>query len=269
VGQSLLPHDGWLCLACLETRIPGKDTISKSMRKTLDHAAELRAALAEPVAFESEGLRNQAEWSRIMSTELRKQDTARARTVPQVNGEALPNPNEQPFYDTMAVPDAAAVEASLERTRLLLDYGIDAVAMALDTSASIGASNSVEKMLAHQLAVTHKNAMEQINRAHGACGPEIEIKRLAVAARLMTVYQQGLLALKKLRQGGRQQILVQYVNVSHGSQAIVGNADHGRENGPTMRPVRRPYDVYNAETAPYCSGNQRTSPPNPRSEDHS
>lgn len=249
VGQSLLPSDKWLCLACLETRIPGKDTISKSLRKTLDYAAELRAAIAEPVALESDGLRNQAEWSRVMSAELKKQELARARTVPQVNGESLPNPNEQPLYDTMAVPDAAAVEASLERTRLLLDYGIDAVAMALDTSASIEATNSVEKMLAHQLAVAHKNAMEQINRAHGACGPEIEIKRLAMATRLMTVYQQGLLTLKKLRQSGRQQIIVQYVNVSHGRQAVIGSVEHERKDNPTVRHVRRSYDVHKDEAA--------------------
>jgi hypothetical protein len=131
-------------------------------------------------------------------------------------------------YDTMAVPDLAAVEASLERSRLLLDYGIEAVAMALDASASIEAANSLEKMLAHQLAVAHKTAMEQIGRAHGACAPDTEIKRLNVATRFMSVFQQGLLTLKKLRQGGRQQITVQYVNVSHGSQAVIGSVENGR-----------------------------------------
>ena len=33
-----------------------------------------------------------------------------------------------------------------------------------------------------------------------------------------SVYQQGLLALHKVRQNGQQRITVQYVNVSHGSQ---------------------------------------------------
>jgi hypothetical protein len=77
---------------CLETRIPGKDTISKSLRKNLDYAAELRAAIAEPEVSDADGLRNQAEWSRIMSTELRKLDMVRARNIPQVNGEALSQP---------------------------------------------------------------------------------------------------------------------------------------------------------------------------------
>ena len=100
--------------------------------------------------------------------------------------------------------------------------GIDALAMGLDASASIKAENSLERMLAHQLAVTHKMAIEQMSRAHGACMPEIEIKRLNVATRLMSVYQQGLLTLKKLRQG-QQKITVQYVNVAEGGQAVIGN----------------------------------------------
>ena len=157
-----------------------------------------------------------------MLAELRKQEVARARHVPQVNGEVLPRPEDQPLYDTMAVPDLAAVEASLERSRLLLDYGIDAVAMALDAAASIKAENSLERMLAHQLAVTHKMVIEQMLRAHGACPPDTEIKRLNVATRLMSVYQQGLLTLKKLRQG-QQKITVQYVNVAEGGQAVIGN----------------------------------------------
>ncbi|MEO6201983.1 MAG: hypothetical protein ABIP82_01985 [Nitrospirales bacterium] len=120
LGQSLLPSDKWRCLDCLQNQIPGKDMISKSMHKTLDYAEELRAAVTEPEGSNAEGMRNQAEWSKIMSAELRKQVTARARHVPQVNGEVLPRPEEQPLYITMAVPDLAAVEASLERSRLPL-----------------------------------------------------------------------------------------------------------------------------------------------------
>jgi hypothetical protein len=101
--------------------------------------------------------------------------------------------------------------------------------MGLDASASINAANSLEKMLAHQLAVIHKSALEQLGRAHGACTPDIEIKRINAATRLMSVFQQGLLTLKKLRQDGRQQITVQYVNVSHGSQAVIGKLRAGQK----------------------------------------
>lgn len=210
-------------MACLKDRTPGKDTISKSMQKTLEYAEELRAAVVlKEEGSDTEGFRNQAEWSKMMAAEMRKQEMARAKEVPHANGEALPPANEKLFYDTMAVPDLAAVEASLERSRVLMYMGIDALAMGLDASASIKAENSLERMLAHQLAVTHKMAIEQMSRAHGACMPDIEIKRLNVATRLMSVYQQGLLTLKKLRQG-QQKITVQYVNVANGGQAVVGN----------------------------------------------
>ena len=197
------------------------------MQKTFDYAEELRAAVVEPEGSNADGFRNQAEWSKIMAAEMRKQEMARAKQVPHVNGEVLPPPAEKLFYDTMAVPDLAAVEASLDRSRLLLDYGIDAVAMALDASASIKAENSLERMLAHQLAVAHKVAIEQVRQAHCLRLPNEETKRLNAAARLMSVYQQGLLTLKKLRQGGQQKITVQYVNVSEGGQAVIGNI--GRE----------------------------------------
>jgi hypothetical protein len=46
----------------------------------------------------------------------------------------------------------------------------------------------------------------------------------------MTAYQQGLLTLRKLRQGGRQRIMVQYVNVSEGGQAVIGNIERSSDN---------------------------------------
>ena len=51
----------------------------------------------------------------------------------------------------------------------------------------------------------------------------IQIRRLNAAARCMKAYQQGLLTLLKLRLGGHQRISVQYIQVSNGGQAIVGD----------------------------------------------
>ena len=57
-----------------------------------------------------------------------------------------------------------------------------------------------------------------------SCGSRAaEAKRLNAAARCMTAYQHGLLTLAKLRQNGNQRITVQYVNVSNGSQAVLGD----------------------------------------------
>ena len=70
-------------------------------------------------------------------------------------------------------------------------------------------------MLAHQLAAMHKVGMEMI-------GSVVPCSHDA-AVRSMTAYQQGLLTLRKLRRGGHQRISVHYVNVTDGSQAVIGN----------------------------------------------
>jgi hypothetical protein len=52
--------------------------------------------------------------------------------------------------------------------------------------------------------------------------PTVEQGRLVnVAARLMDVYQAGLVTLQRLRTGGRQEVVVQHVQVSAGGQAVV------------------------------------------------
>jgi hypothetical protein len=52
--------------------------------------------------------------------------------------------------------------------------------------------------------------------------PPVELARLTNAsARMMQAYQEGLLALHKVRSGGKQTVVVQHVHVSDGGQAIV------------------------------------------------
>lgn len=49
----------------------------------------------------------------------------------------------------------------------------------------------------------------------------VEAARLVnSAARLMQVYQEGLLALFRIRRGGKQTVVVQHVQVSSGGQAV-------------------------------------------------
>ena len=57
-----------------------------------------------------------------------------------------------------------------------------------------------------------------------------EAKRVNAVARCIAVYQQGLLALHKIRQNG-QRITVQYVNVSNGSQAVIANVQQDNVDG--------------------------------------
>ena len=224
LGRHLWPGERWRCTACMEGDLPGRDTFSKSMNQTIEYAEGMKEVFnLEAKGSTAKDTRHRAGWARMMAVEIGKQGMARDKQIAHANGEGLPPPHEKLVYDTMAAPDLIAIDAWLERNRLILDYGGDVAAMAQDVSASIQAENSLEKMLAHQLAVAHKMVMELIGQARHTGHPDTEIKRLTVATRYMTVFQQGMLTLKKLRQGGQQKITVQYVNVSEGGQAVFGN----------------------------------------------
>jgi hypothetical protein len=125
-----------------------------------------------------------------------------------------------------------AEEASVRRTDLLMRLSFDVVALAVDAADSIGAANSLEKMLAHQMAVAHEASLRLMDRALAYDaggrsmreGDSVEACRLTnSAARLMSVFQDGLLTLQKLRTGGNQTVTVQHVNVESGAQAVIGN----------------------------------------------
>lgn len=207
LGESLWPGDQWRCTACLEDHLPGKDAISKSMDKTIEYADDMRTAFdLEAKGLNAEGPRNRAEWARMMAVEIKKQGMARTKGISQAYGEAVPPPTESFLHDLVTIPDLAAVEAALDRNRLLLQSGTDVAAMALDAAFSIQASNSLERMLAHQMAAAHKMAMEQMGQVPCEHHAATQAKRLNAAARCMSIYQQGLLALPKVRQNGQQRI---------------------------------------------------------------
>ena len=117
------------------------------------------------------------------------------------------------------------MEASFERSRLLLASGPNVAAMGVDASDTIQAQNSLEKMLAHQLAATHAVVMEQLGQVQSREEGPAAAKRLTAIARCLKAYQDGLLTLKRLRQTGHQRITVQYVNVSEGGQAVIGTVE--------------------------------------------
>ena len=155
-------------------------------------------------------------------------------------------PMMKPYLDTVrARPDWLAHDASRERMHLA--QGAGALTLALDTAETIQASNSAEKMLAHELAAAHSLAMQMVaaagedlaayqNSGHQYPHRSVEACRMAnTAGRLMDVYQRGLLTLDRMRNGGRQVVTVQHVNVSAGGQAVVagnvgaGNRGDGRD----------------------------------------
>ena len=138
-------------------------------------------------------------------------------------------------------------EASITRTDLLRQPNLDISALAIDAAHTIKAENSFEKMLAHQLALTHEMVMKLGNAAMGEVekiqhptthgnglrqGDTIELQRITNSvARLQASFQQGMLTMHKLRTGGNQTVTVQHVNVGAGGQAVIGNVTGGKLEG--------------------------------------
>jgi hypothetical protein len=121
-------------------------------------------------------------------------------------------------------------------SELRLDYAAcvrsGVAELAVDAAESVQATNSLEKMLCHQMAAAHCAAMKLIARGlDGLDGslPPVEMARLSnAAARMMQIYQEGLLTLQKIRTGGKQTVVVQHVQVSDGGQALIaGNMKSG------------------------------------------
>jgi hypothetical protein len=133
------------------------------------------------------------------------------------------------FVDTLQTPDLVKATASLERLRLLMDVGC--VELAQDAAETIQPQNSLERMLAGQLTAAHYVAMKFLAKSETQMNNTpswsqqadmMETCRLATtAARFMTVFQEGLQTLAKLRTGGKQVVVVQHVYVSEGGQAVV------------------------------------------------
>ena len=230
LGQLLWPGNKWQCLTCLENTLPGDDSLSKSMLKMVEYHAELNQAFElEAQGERADRSRNRAEWARSVSAEIYKRGQVRSKELTQVKGEAIPTQADSFLHDTLTIPDLAAVEASFERSRLLLAAGPNVAAMGVDAADSIQAGNSLEKMLAHQLAATHQLIMQQMGLVHRREEGTAQARRLTAVARCLTAYQQGMLTLHKLRQNGNQRITVQYVNVSGGGQAVIGNIEQGSD----------------------------------------
>lgn len=129
--------------------------------------------------------------------------------------------------------DMLTAEASVARLDLAAAAG--SLTMAVDAAESIGAANSLERMLAHQMATAHTLAMTMAAKAADFAGSikswdtqtrqqvqSIEAARMAgAAARMMETFQRAALTMERLRNGGKQTVVVQHVAVANGGQAVV------------------------------------------------
>lgn len=219
---------GYICERCLERNRNGRD-------------AATRAARAAKIAVTEQATANQYRYWEDPDAAAGHQLGAdeydkKARDLMQVKtdvklalGEAVP-PKRSLLASTLEAPDVAALDASAHRIDLLTRLGNDCAALALDAANSIRAENSLEKMLAHQLAIAHKTALEITEKAFFEADSVAKARLLNLATRMMETFQRGLLTLQRLRTGGEQKIIVQHIAVSEGGQAIVGNVRGGGRN---------------------------------------
>jgi hypothetical protein len=168
----------------------------------------------------------------------------KTESTPEIrHGEVVPvvNHNDEKergafwIKETLLDPDSPAVEASADRSRLLQQASV--LELGIDAAASIQARNSIEKMLAHQMAACHSNAMRLIAETTdryelNASTEMLMIKKINLAARLMDVFQKGMDTLTRTRTAGKQTITVKQVHVTGGQNVIADNVTTGgRERG--------------------------------------
>lgn len=221
----LATEGGWVCEVCTATLRQGKDRTTQSVRE-LQQSMRLRSRLAKhevagvPADPEQVYL---VEVQEALALDALQQQASIALAA---GGEVMPQVSHE-MKDTLAAPGVAALDASVERLNLISAFGTDVAAMALDAAESIQACNSLEKMMAHQLAVAHRSCMAAMSKAALESDPALAIKQANLATRLMDVYQRGLVTLKRLRSAGEQHITVQHVHIANGAQAVVGSIKTG------------------------------------------
>lgn len=103
----------------------------------------------------------------------------------------------------------------------------DSKALMLEIVEDIGPSDAVERLLAVQMATTHVALMRVgMKFAHADVMPRFEAFERAYN-KLARTYTAQVEALRKHRNGGKQTVTVQHVNVGNGGQAIVGHVEAG------------------------------------------
>lgn len=97
----------------------------------------------------------------------------------------------------------------------------------------IGPQDAFERMLAVQMAITHIAMVRSGRRFANADHLHQYEAHERAFNKLARTYTTQMEALRKHRNGGRQTVTVQHVNVEGGAQAIVGNIQTG--GGPNER----------------------------------
>ena len=179
--------------------------------------------IGDRVLSRVEAARSRADADRFLDSVGRLVGSPETELVPAPReGDAVPNVRRS-YLCTLADPNSISVDASEHRTALLARTGV--LSAGLDTATSARAHNSIEKTLCYQMAAVNAAGMELLIRAleHPTAPPAETARLYNVAARLFETYQSGCDTLLKLKNRGRQRVVVQHqqVNVGSGGQAVV------------------------------------------------
>ena len=195
--------------------------LAQRMRQEASEVADRGGVIAEQLHLaKASTITNNAE-NALRLDESNRIDTFGAETLSKGAESAI-------LAKRLRSPDKVTVNASVDRLNLI--HNADVFDLALDTAESIGATNAIEKMIAHELAAAHKTAMDLLERCKEQGDPTREIKSINAAARLMAVVQQGALAIQRLKGGGNHVMTIKHVTVEPGGQAVIGNVQGGRTN---------------------------------------
>lgn len=92
----------------------------------------------------------------------------------------------------------------------------------LEMLKSMGPKTSHEGMLAVQMVSTHFLAMDCISRTRDPNSIEVVETLNKMTNRLMSLFLKQSEALRKLKNGGEQRIIIEKIEVKGGGQAVVG-----------------------------------------------
>ncbi len=211
--------------------------MNKRMKELSKLQQEGRQNMKIAAALEASGHSLDAIDFQIAATfsDVAVQQASELCTIPSICvGEVVPSESERPdenggyaMRDTLASPDVATIQASMDRTDLLTLGRTDVLALGVDAAQSANCDNSLEKMLAHQLALAHQTAFKVIDQAMQQRDTVEMARLLNASARMMPVYQQGMQTLHRIKTGGNQTVKVQHVTVNGGQTVVAGSLQSG------------------------------------------
>jgi hypothetical protein len=225
-GPVLTPYEGsYICEDCSEVYRVGRDTTTRAIK-----AEQLASRLGVELAVKKQGDQQVQESLEYMVEAAKQMSVSLTERVPNVHmgagGEVVAQSDLQ-LVNTLINPTVTALDASSHRTELITAIGGSVAAMALDVAETVQASNSLEKMLAHQMAAIHHAGMRAMQRANITQDTTQATKLINASTRCFDTFQRASVTLDRLRGKQEQRILVQHVNVGQGAQAMIGSIQTG------------------------------------------